>query len=64
MFIPGDAAELDAEGMFVQGVAQKLAILLNGVGRFVPAPQQSDDTLRAHFSMRKLPMTNASMPEL
>ena len=64
MFIPWNAAELHAEGMFLQRASEQPAIFLDGVGRFVPAPQQSDDKLRAHFSMRKLPMTSASMPEL
>src|SRR5262245_54335464 len=64
MLIPRDATDLHAAGIFSEGRAQVAAILFDGVGWLVAPSQESDNSLPAHFSTRKLPITSASIPEL
>ncbi len=64
MLFPWNAPNIHLKSMSNECGTKVPAILLDGVGGFVAAAEQSDDALSGHFSTRKLPMTNASIPEL
>ena len=64
VLVPRDAPNFELNIVRDERLAEVPAIILDGVGGFVAASEQSDDALRGHFSTRKLPMTRASMPEL
>ena len=64
MFVPWDPSDLQMVGVFGERHAQLAAVLLHGVGWLIAAPEESDDSLAAHFSTRKLPIASASIPEL
>src|SRR5690349_21871431 len=64
MLIPGDATDFKIARMFGERRAQVAAVLFHRVGWLVAPSHKSDDSLHAHFSTRKLPITSASIPEL